>query len=130
MKARRAEQDHRERVARVVAAIVASPMSAHRLEDLARMAHFSPFHFHRIYSAIAGETVTTTIRRVRLALATRLLESGDGSITQVALAAPPGGPEGRIGLAGRLLRRPGPDGGFQLLRLRRLGGALACRGGD
>jgi AraC family transcriptional regulator len=86
MKARRAEQNYRERVARVVAAIVASPMSEYRLEDLAHIAHFSPFHFHRVYRRIAGETVATTIRRVRLALATRLLESGDGSITQVALA--------------------------------------------
>lgn len=86
MKARRAEQNYRDRVARVVAAIVASPLSEHRLEDLARIAHFSPFHFHRVYSGIAGETVTATVRRVRLALATRLLESGDERITQVALA--------------------------------------------
>ena len=50
------------------------------------MAHFSPFHFHRVYSSIAGETVAATVRRVRLALATRLLESGEESITQVALA--------------------------------------------
>ncbi|MCR6476234.1 GyrI-like domain-containing protein [Variovorax sp. ZS18.2.2] len=86
MKTRRAEQDYRERVARVVAAIVADPMAEHRLEDLARLAHFSPFHFHRVYSSIAGETVAATVRRVRLALATQLLTRGDGSITQVALA--------------------------------------------
>jgi AraC family transcriptional regulator len=83
---RRAEQSYRERVARVVAAIVADPMAEHRLEDLARLAHFSPFHFHRVYSSIAGETVTATVRRVRLALATRLLEAGDQSVTQVAMA--------------------------------------------
>ncbi|MGJ7606936.1 AraC family transcriptional regulator [Variovorax sp. LT1R20] len=90
MKTRRAEQDYRERVARVVAAIVADPMAEHRFEDLARLAHFSPFHFHRIYSSIAGETVAATVRRVRLALATQLLTRGDRgrskSITQVALA--------------------------------------------
>ncbi|MGJ7563694.1 AraC family transcriptional regulator [Variovorax sp. RB2P76] len=83
---RRAEQSYRERVSRVVAAIVADPMAEHRLEDLARMAHFSPFHFHRVYSSIAGETVAATVRRVRLALATRLLEAGDQSVTQVAMA--------------------------------------------
>lgn len=60
-------------------------MSEHRLEDLARIAHFSPFHFHRVYSGVTGETVAATIRRVRLALATQLLESRAGSITQVAL---------------------------------------------
>jgi AraC family transcriptional regulator len=86
MNTRRADQNYRERVARVVAAIVADPMAAHRLEDLARLAHFSPFHFHRVYSSIAGETVAATVRRVRLALATRLLEHGRQSITQVALA--------------------------------------------
>jgi AraC family transcriptional regulator len=82
----RAEQSYRERVARVVAAIVANPMADHRLEELARLAHFSPFHFHRVYSSIAGETVAATVRRVRLALATRLLEAGDQSVTQVAMA--------------------------------------------
>ncbi|MFM9923596.1 GyrI-like domain-containing protein [Variovorax sp. H27-G14] len=82
----RAEQSYRERVARVVAAIVADPMAEHRLEDLARVAHFSPFHFHRVYSSIAGETVAATVRRVRLALATRLLEAGGQSVTQVAMA--------------------------------------------
>lgn len=73
-------------MARVVAAIVANPMAEHRLEDLARLAHFSPFHFHRVYSSIAGETMAATIRRVRLALATRLLTQGGQSITQVGLA--------------------------------------------
>lgn len=82
----RAEQNYRDRVARIVAVIVADPMAAHRFEDLARMAHFSPYHFHRVYSSIAGETVAATVRRVRLALATRLLENGAESIAQVALA--------------------------------------------
>lgn len=87
MRTDRAEQNYRERVARIVAVIVADPMAAHRLEDLARMAHFSPYHFHRVYSSVAGETVAATVRRVRLALATRLLENGAENITQVALAA-------------------------------------------
>ncbi|WP_210188255.1 GyrI-like domain-containing protein [Bosea sp. OK403] len=55
------------------------------LDDLARLAHFSPFHFHRVYAGVVGETVTATLRRVRLALATRLLTSSDDSVTQVAL---------------------------------------------
>eukprot|EP01034_Spumella_vulgaris_P039504 gene39504-48813_t len=75
-----ADQHYRDRVARVVAHIVAHPLAAHRLEDLAAIAHFSPFHFHRVYSSIAGETVAATVRRVRLALATRLLEQGGQSI--------------------------------------------------
>lgn len=86
MRTRSAEQRYRERVARVVAFIVAHPLEAHRLEDLAAMAHFSPCHFHRVYSSVVGETVAATVRRVRLALAARLLEAGRQSITQVALA--------------------------------------------
>ena len=81
----RAEQDYRARVARVVEAIVADPMAAHRLETLARLAHFSPFHFHRVYRSVTGETVAATVRRVRLARATCLLQEGCQSITQVAL---------------------------------------------
>ncbi|KQW57125.1 AraC family transcriptional regulator [Variovorax sp. Root411] len=86
MPLRPVEQNYRERVSRVVAAIVADPMAEHRLEDLARLANFSPFHFHRVYHGIAGETVAATVRRVRLALATHLLTRSDESITQVALA--------------------------------------------
>jgi AraC family transcriptional regulator len=70
----------------VVAAIVADPLADHRLEDLAALAHFSPFHFHRIYHGIAGETVAATVRRVRLALAGRMLTGDDTSVTEIALA--------------------------------------------
>lgn len=85
MRTRDAEQHYRQRVARVVAFIVAHPMQAHALEDLAALAHFSPFHFHRVYLSVTGETVAATVRRVRLALATHLLAQGQQSITQVAL---------------------------------------------
>jgi len=77
-----ADQHYRNRVARVIAHIVAHPLAAHRLEDLAAIAHFSPFHFHRVYSSIAGETVAATVRRVRLALATRLLEQGGQKLAE------------------------------------------------
>ncbi|WNJ89684.1 GyrI-like domain-containing protein [Bosea sp. 685] len=81
----RTERDYRARVARAVAAIIGNPMADLHLDDLARLAHFSPFHFHRVYAGVVGETVTATLRRVRLALATRLLASSDDSVTQVAL---------------------------------------------
>lgn len=86
MTSQHADRSHRQRVDRVVAAIAADPVADHRLEDLARIAHFSPFHFHRIYGGVAGESVAATVRRVRLAQATRLLQEGRQSITQVALA--------------------------------------------
>jgi len=81
------ERNYRERVARAVAAIVADPTAEHRLEDLAALAHFSPFHFHRIYRGLIGETVATTVRRVRLAKAAQSLGAGEGSVTQIGFDA-------------------------------------------
>ena len=86
MPSRSTEQNYRARVARVVAAIVADPLAEHRLEDLAALAHFSPFHFHRVYASVVGETVSATVRRVRLARAACLLAQGDESVTQIGQA--------------------------------------------
>ena len=36
------------------------------LEDLARIANFSQFHFHRIFRAIVGETLNRFIQRMRV----------------------------------------------------------------
>ena len=74
-------------MARVVAAIAADPMAQHRLEDLAAMAHFSPFHFHRIYRSLMGETVVDTVRRMRLAHAATLLAENRRSITDIGQEA-------------------------------------------
>jgi AraC family transcriptional regulator len=82
-----AERSYRARVARVVAAILEDPAADHRLEDLAALAHFSPFHFHRIYQSVTGETVAATIRRVRLAQAAQRVGRGGRPITEVALDA-------------------------------------------
>ncbi len=79
------EQSYRQRVARAVAAILADPLAAHCLDDLAALAHFSPFHFHRIYRGITGETVAATVRRVRLAHAAQRLGAGKSSVTQVGM---------------------------------------------
>lgn len=46
------------------------------LERIAAVAHFSPYHFHRVYVAIVGETVAETLRRNRLdRAAVKLLSS-------------------------------------------------------
>jgi AraC family transcriptional regulator len=74
---------YRERIARAVAAIVQNPLADHTLESLAALAHFSPFHFHRVYLSVTGETVAATIRRVRLAQATRQLVRSTPSVTQI-----------------------------------------------
>jgi AraC family transcriptional regulator len=36
------------------------------LEQIAATAHFSPYHFHRVYVSMVGETVAETMRRNRL----------------------------------------------------------------
>ncbi|MCX6092574.1 MAG: GyrI-like domain-containing protein [Candidatus Bipolaricaulota bacterium] len=57
------------------------------LEALARVAGFSPFHFHRVFRAVVGETLNDFIRRVRVgAAANRLLSNPRESITEIAVA--------------------------------------------
>lgn len=63
-----------------------------RLEDLARVACFSPFHFHRIYAAITGETIREFVARLRLERAAgALLRTPARSVTEIALDAGFGG---------------------------------------
>lgn len=56
------------------------------LETLAEVAHFSPFHFHRLFSALTGETLGAYLRRRRCEVAaTRLLAQPKLSVLQIAL---------------------------------------------
>lgn len=58
------------------------------LEQLAQVAHFSPYHFHRIFSAIVGETPNDFINRLRLERSAHLLiKAPASSITQIALSS-------------------------------------------
>lgn len=43
------------------------------LDDLANIAMFSKFHFHRIFKSVTGETLNVFIKRVRMSKAYRLL---------------------------------------------------------
>jgi AraC family transcriptional regulator len=57
------------------------------LEQLARVAHFSPFHFHRIFRALVGEPVHGFVRRLRLERAIfRMTHGPKATLTQIALA--------------------------------------------
>ena len=56
------------------------------LGALARVAAFSPFHFHRVFRAVTGETLFGFIQRVRLERsAGALLAVPDRSVLEVAL---------------------------------------------
>jgi AraC family transcriptional regulator len=59
----------------------------HCLETVAEVAHFSPFHFHRIFRALTGETLNNYIRRVRLQkAASLLLNDASLSVSDTAMA--------------------------------------------
>ena len=56
------------------------------LENLARVADFSPFHFHRIFRAMVGETLNQYIQRIRVErAAAKLAYNPKKSITEIAL---------------------------------------------
>lgn len=56
------------------------------LEKLAAVAAFSPFHFHRVFSAITGETIADFIRRIRLERAASALSVlHETSVLEIAL---------------------------------------------
>lgn len=56
------------------------------LEELANVANFSRFHFHRIFGAFLGETLSQFIWRLRLEKAAALLiNDSKKSITEIAL---------------------------------------------
>lgn len=81
------EIDYRRRIAKVLAEIVADPGADHSVESLAEVAHFSPYHFHRIYRAIIGEAIAATVRRLRLAQASHKLRNASSSVVLTALEA-------------------------------------------
>lgn len=56
-----------------------------KLAELARVACFSEYHFHRIFTAVSGETLNNFTNRLRLEKAARLLRYSDKSATEVAL---------------------------------------------
>jgi AraC family transcriptional regulator len=58
-----------------------------RLDDLAAVACFSPFHFHRVFRGMTGETVGAYSRRLRLQRAATQLRQGDQPVTRIAMHA-------------------------------------------
>lgn len=56
-----------------------------KLEELAQVACFSEFHFHRIFGAVTGETLNDFTSRLRLEKAARLLRFSGRSVTDIAL---------------------------------------------
>jgi AraC family transcriptional regulator len=80
------QAEYLHRVQRVVDYIEAHLGEELTLEQLARVACFSPYHFHRLFSALVGESLYRFILRLRLEKAAGLLcrRSGE-SVTAIAL---------------------------------------------
>jgi AraC family transcriptional regulator len=57
------------------------------LQELAGLACFSPYHFHRIFKGMVGETVKEHIRRLRLERAASQLKLGSAPVTSIAFDA-------------------------------------------
>jgi AraC family transcriptional regulator len=76
--------DYEQRLERVTAHIyehLAEPLDLNALADVA---HLSPYHWHRVYHAMRGETVAATVKRLRLQAAARWLAQTDWSVADIA----------------------------------------------
>ncbi len=81
-----ANLDYRARVDRAIDHVMHHLAEPLDLEAVAKVACFSPFHFHRIFRGVTGETLHDFVTRVRLERALHLMAHGRGSLTHVALS--------------------------------------------
>jgi AraC family transcriptional regulator len=78
--------EYERRINRVIDYVQTHLADELTLERLAGVAAFSPFHFHRVFAAITGETLSDFIRRVRLERAGgALISLPETSIFEIAL---------------------------------------------
>jgi AraC family transcriptional regulator len=83
----RTQEDYAIRLERVVTWLADHLDDAVDLARMADIACMSPFHFHRIYHAMQGETAADTIRRLRLHRAAVDLITGTRSVEVIARRA-------------------------------------------
>lgn len=75
---------YRQRIAAAVEYINLHLDERLALADIAAVAHFSPFHFHRIFKAFCGEPLGVYITRLRVGTAAHLLRHSDLGIEEIA----------------------------------------------
>ncbi len=73
------------RINRVVDHISANLAGTLDLQALADVAYFSPWHFHRVFQAVTGETLADCVRRLRLEAAAQRLIFTPQTALQIAL---------------------------------------------
>jgi AraC family transcriptional regulator len=79
--------DYEQRLNRVTAYIYEHLGEPLDLTALADVAHLSPHHWHRVYHAMRGETIASTVKRARLHHAAGLLAQSSLSVAEVAQRA-------------------------------------------
>lgn len=80
-------EDYRRRMLAVLVHIQRHLDSDLPLEELAAVASFSPFHFHRLFHGLVGESVKEHVRRLRLERAAHQLRHTGQPVTEIALSA-------------------------------------------
>jgi AraC family transcriptional regulator len=81
------QRDYKQRILRVLVHIQRNLDGALTLAELASVARFSAYHFHRIFRGMLGESVKEHIRRLRLERAAHRLKRGDLPVTDIAFEA-------------------------------------------
>jgi AraC family transcriptional regulator len=80
-------QDYQERIVRALIYIQHHLDGDLPLAEVAAVAAFSPFHFHRIFRGLAGESLGEHLRRLRLERAAGKLKRAAEPVTQIAFEA-------------------------------------------
>jgi AraC family transcriptional regulator len=83
----RTVDSYRERISHVLTHIQQNLDGSLTLEELAAVACFSPFHFHRVFRGMVGEAVGEHVRRLRLERAARQLRRSESAVLEIALEA-------------------------------------------
>ncbi|MFN0299447.1 MAG: GyrI-like domain-containing protein [Burkholderiales bacterium] len=77
-------KSYSKRIQHVIAYLTDHLDDALDLHRLAEEAHFSAYHFHRVYCAMIGESVADTLRRLRLHRAAVKLLASDTPVARLA----------------------------------------------
>jgi AraC family transcriptional regulator len=83
-KGENSKKEYSARIQRVIDYIKQNSNEDLSLEALANVAHFSKFHFHRIFKAVTGENLNSFVNRVRIEKSAFLLIYNNETITNVA----------------------------------------------
>ena len=115
-------KSYRQRIEKVLQFIVDHVDEELTVEVLADVAHFSSFHFHRLFRAVCGQTIGETVHQVRLEMAAERLLSSEWDISMIAQQCGYESSEAfsrafkrRFGVSPMVFKRRGYEDGFHFL---------------